>query len=47
MTGEVAQQRIYFLRRLKMFGMGPKVLQTFYRGAPESITAWFGKWELS
>ena len=39
MTGEEARQRLYFLRRLKMFVLGPKDLQTFNRGTPEIITA--------
>ena len=42
-----AQQRLYFLRKLKKAGMGPKVLRAFYRGTTESIltgcfTAWYG-----
>ena len=42
-----AQQRLYFLRKLKKAGMGPNVLRAFYRGTTESIltgcfTAWYG-----
>ena len=42
-----AQQRLYFLRKLKKTGVGPKVLRAFYRGTTESIltgcfTAWYG-----
>ena len=42
-----AQQRLYFLRKLKKAGMGPKVLRAFYRGTTENIltgcfTAWYG-----
>ena len=32
-----AQQRLYFLMRLKKAAMGPKVLRAFYRGTTESI----------
>ena len=42
-----AQQRLYFLRRLKKFGMSRGILINFYRTAIESIltyaiTVWFG-----
>uniref|UniRef100_A0A669CDC0 Reverse transcriptase domain-containing protein n=1 Tax=Oreochromis niloticus TaxID=8128 RepID=A0A669CDC0_ORENI len=41
-----AQQRLFFLRRLKRFGMSPRILRTFYRCAIESIltgcTTWYG-----
>ena len=42
-----AQQRLYFLRKLKKAGMGQKVLRAFYRGTTENIltgcfTAWYG-----
>ncbi|KAK2157151.1 hypothetical protein NP493_1902g00003 [Ridgeia piscesae] len=41
------QQRLYFLRRLKLFGLTTHILLTFYRDAIESvltfsITVWFG-----
>ncbi|KAI4895175.1 hypothetical protein NFI96_005325 [Prochilodus magdalenae] len=42
-----AQQRLYFLRRLRKVHLPPPILTTFYRGTIESIlssciTAWFG-----
>ncbi|KAK3509725.1 hypothetical protein QTP70_008461 [Hemibagrus guttatus] len=42
-----AQQRLYFLRRLRKAHLPPLILTTFYRGTIESIlssciTAWFG-----
>ncbi|XP_072110558.1 alpha-tocopherol transfer protein isoform X2 [Mobula birostris] len=42
-----AQQRLFHLRWLRKFGMGPQILRTFYRGTIESIltgcvTAWYG-----
>ncbi|KAK3519599.1 hypothetical protein QTP86_003223 [Hemibagrus guttatus] len=42
-----AQQRLYFLRRLRTAHLPPLILTTFYRGTIESIlssciTAWFG-----
>ncbi|KAI4898623.1 hypothetical protein NFI96_006404 [Prochilodus magdalenae] len=42
-----AQQRLYFLRRLRKAHLPPPILTTFYRGTIESIlssciTAWFG-----
>ncbi|KAK3551839.1 hypothetical protein QTP70_029407, partial [Hemibagrus guttatus] len=42
-----AQQRLYFLRRLRKAHLSPPILTTFYRGTIESIlssciTAWFG-----
>lgn len=42
-----AQQRLFHLRRLRKFGMGPNVLCAFYRGTIESvltgaITSWYG-----
>ena len=44
---ETAQKRLYFLRRLKKFGMSIKTLANFYRCTIESIlsgciTAWYG-----
>ena len=44
---KTAQQRLYHLRQLKRFGMGPRILSTFYRSTIESVltgsfTAWFG-----
>ena len=39
---KTAQKRLYFLRRLKKFGMSAKTLTNFYRCTIESITAWFG-----
>ena len=43
-----AQQRLYFLRRLKKFGMPTKILCNFYRGTVESvlttsIRVWYGR----
>ncbi|KAK2891549.1 hypothetical protein Q8A73_017214 [Channa argus] len=43
-----AQQRLYFLRRLRKANLPPPILTMFYRGTIESIlssciTAWFGK----
>ncbi|KAI2665051.1 putative RNA-directed DNA polymerase from transposon BS [Labeo rohita] len=42
-----AQQRLFFLRRLKRFGVSPRILRTFYHCAIESIltgciTSWYG-----
>ena len=42
-----AQQRLYFLRQLKKFGVGQRVLIHFYRAVIESvltfsITVWYG-----
>ena len=42
-----AQQRLYFLRRLRKFGMAPKILSNFYSCIIESvlttcITVWYG-----
>uniref|UniRef100_A0A8C6KS07 Reverse transcriptase domain-containing protein n=1 Tax=Nothobranchius furzeri TaxID=105023 RepID=A0A8C6KS07_NOTFU len=42
-----AQQRLFFLRRLKRFGMSRRILRTFYRCAIESIltgciSTWYG-----
>ena len=42
-----AQQRLYFLRRLRLFGLTPQIMLTFYRAAIErvwtfSVTVWFG-----
>ncbi len=42
-----AQQRLFFLRRLRKFGTSPRVLRSFYTCTVESIltgciTAWFG-----
>ncbi|KAF7689049.1 hypothetical protein HF521_013856, partial [Silurus meridionalis] len=42
-----AQQRLYFLKRLRKAHLPPPILTTFYRGTIESIlssciTAWFG-----
>ncbi|KAI4871804.1 hypothetical protein NFI96_021471 [Prochilodus magdalenae] len=42
-----AQQRLYFLRRLRKAHLSPPILTTFYRGTIKSIlnsciTAWFG-----
>ena len=42
-----ARQRLFPLRRLKRFGIGPQILKKFYRCAIESIltgciTAWYG-----
>ncbi len=42
-----AQQRLFFLRRLRKFGMSPSILRSFYTCTVESIltgciTAWFG-----
>ncbi len=42
-----AQQRLYFLRRLRKFGMPPKILSNFYSCVVESvlsscITVWYG-----
>ena len=41
-----AQQRLYFLRRLRKFGMSPEILSNFYSWIVESIltgciTAWY------
>ena len=42
-----AQQRLYFLRRLRLFGLTAQTMTTFHRAAIEivltfSITVWFG-----
>ena len=42
-----AQQRLYFLRRLRSFGLTSQIMLTFYRAAIESVltfslTVWFG-----
>ena len=42
-----AQQRLYFLRRLRSFGLTTQVMLNFYRAVIESvpilsITVWFG-----
>ncbi len=42
-----SHQRLFFLRRLRKFGMSPSILRSFYTCAVESIltgciTAWFG-----
>ena len=42
-----SQQRLYFLRKLKKFGLSTKLLSNFYRCTVESIltnsiTEWFG-----
>ncbi|KAI4895898.1 hypothetical protein NFI96_014985 [Prochilodus magdalenae] len=42
-----AQQRLFFLRRLRRFGMDPRTLRTFYTCTvesilPGSITTWYG-----
>ncbi len=42
-----AQQRLYFLRRLRKFGISPKILNNFYSCVVESvltscITVWYG-----
>ncbi|KAK3528714.1 hypothetical protein QTP70_009941 [Hemibagrus guttatus] len=47
-----AQQRLYFLRRLKKAHLPPPILTMFYRGTIESvlsscITAWFGNCTVS
>ncbi|KAK3553724.1 hypothetical protein QTP70_007598 [Hemibagrus guttatus] len=47
-----AQQRLYFLRRLRKAHLPPSILTTFYRGTIESIlrsciTAWFGNCTVS
>ncbi|KAK3528738.1 hypothetical protein QTP70_011206 [Hemibagrus guttatus] len=47
-----AQQRLYFLRRLRKAHLPPPILTMFYRGAIESvlsscITAWFGNCTVS
>ncbi|KAI4888337.1 hypothetical protein NFI96_027462, partial [Prochilodus magdalenae] len=46
-VGKKAQQRLFFLRRLKRFGMDPRILRTFYTCTVESIltgsiTTWYG-----
>ena len=45
--GSNAVLRLFHLRRLKKFGVGPKILKAFFRGTTESIltgciTAWYG-----
>ncbi|KAK3507347.1 hypothetical protein QTP70_014830, partial [Hemibagrus guttatus] len=47
-----AQQRLYFLRRVRKAHLPPPILTMFYRGAIESvlsscITAWFGNCTIS
>ncbi|KAK3506669.1 hypothetical protein QTP70_013649 [Hemibagrus guttatus] len=47
-----AQQRLYFLRRLRKAHLPPLILTTFYRGTIESIlssciTGWFGNCTIS
>ncbi|XP_053092891.1 uncharacterized protein LOC128318848 [Pangasianodon hypophthalmus] len=45
-----AQQRLYFLRRLRKAHLPPPILTMFYRGTIESIlcmTAWFGNCTVS
>uniref|UniRef100_A0AAQ6IB52 Alkylated DNA repair protein AlkB homologue 8 N-terminal domain-containing protein n=1 Tax=Anabas testudineus TaxID=64144 RepID=A0AAQ6IB52_ANATE len=47
-----AQQRLYFLRKLRKAHLPPPILTTFYRGTIESIlssciTAWFGNCTVS
>ncbi|KAK3559404.1 hypothetical protein QTP86_013372 [Hemibagrus guttatus] len=47
-----AQQRLYFLRRLRKAHLPPPILTMFYRGTIESvlsscITAWFGNFTVS
>ncbi|KAK3533098.1 hypothetical protein QTP70_006780 [Hemibagrus guttatus] len=47
-----AQQRLYFLRRLRKANLPPPILTVFYRGTIESvlsscITAWFGNCTVS
>jgi hypothetical protein len=42
-----AQQRLFPLRRLKRFGMGPQILKNFYNCTIENIltsciTSWYG-----
>ncbi len=42
-----SHQRLFFLRRLRKFGMSPSILRSFYTCTVESIltsciTAWFG-----
>ena len=42
-----AQQRLYFLRRLRSFGLSPHIMFTFHRATVESVltfsvTVWFG-----
>ena len=44
---EEAQQRLFFLRRLRSFGLSPCVMLQFYRAVienilPLSITVWYG-----
>ncbi|XP_049338649.1 uncharacterized protein LOC111191212 isoform X1 [Astyanax mexicanus] len=46
-TAKKAQQRLYFLRKLRKARLPPPILTLFYRGTIESIlssciTAWFG-----
>ena len=43
-----AQQHLFHLRRMKRFGMGPRIFKRFYSCTAESIligciTAWYGK----
>uniref|UniRef100_A0A8C1PH18 Reverse transcriptase domain-containing protein n=1 Tax=Cyprinus carpio TaxID=7962 RepID=A0A8C1PH18_CYPCA len=47
-----AQQRLYFLRRLKKAHLPPPILTTFYSGTVESILStcintWFGNWTIT
>lgn len=51
-TAKKAQQRLYFLRRLRKAHLPPPILTMFYRGTIESIlssciTAWFGNCTVS
>lgn len=51
-TAKKAQQRLYFLRRLRKAHLPPPILTVFYRGTIESIlscciTAWFGNCTVS
>ena len=44
---KTAQQRLYFLRRLRSFGLTTQVMLNFYRAVIESVlifsnTVWFG-----
>ena len=47
---KVARKRLFFLRRLKKFGMDSVILTNFYRCTIESIltgciTVWYGSWQ--
>ncbi|KAI3374281.1 hypothetical protein L3Q82_006130 [Scortum barcoo] len=37
-----AHQRLYFLRRLRKFGMSQRTQRTFYTAIIESVTVWYG-----